>query len=215
MNSLSKKILCSFAAAIILTGCATSRSVLDVQVPTGQAIAASGKQVYINSVTEKRDFQVKPPTPDIPSLDPSEDQNDSIKSRAVGRKRNGYGKAMGDMLVKEGETVQSITYKSIREAFVEKGYSVLSNKDQITQDTYIVDATIDKFWAWMNPGFWSITLSSEISTDLTIQSGKISTPQKISVKAADSYQVATDGNWTEIIQKSLKLYIEELKSKLN
>ncbi len=215
MGSLSKKILWSFAAAIILTGCATSRSVLDVQLPTGQASPANGKQVYINSVTDKRAFQIKPPTPDIPSLDPSEGQNDSIKSRAVGRKRNGYGKAMGDMLVKEGDTVQSLTYKSIREAFIEKGYNVVSNKDQITKDTYIVDASIDKFWAWMNPGFWSITLSSEISTDLMIQSDKGATPQKVSVKASDGYQVATDGNWAEIIQRSLKLYIEELKSKLN
>ncbi len=122
---------------------------------------------------------------------------------------------MGDMLVKEGDTVQSLTYKSIREAFIEKGYNVVSNKDQITKDTYIVDASIDKFWAWMNPGFWSITLSSEISTDLMIQSDKGATPQKVSVKASDGYQVATDGNWAEIIQRSLKLYIEELKSKLN
>ena len=67
----------------------------------------------------------------------------------------------------------------------------------------------------MNPGFWQITLSSEISTDLAIKAPKGATSQQISVKAADGYQVATEANWTEIIQKSIQLYINDLKSKLN
>lgn len=119
------------------------------------------------------------------------------------------------MLLKEGETVQSLTNQSIQQAFTEKGYTVLSSKDQVTKDTYIVDANIQKFWAWMNPGFWQITLSSEISTDLAIKAPKGATSQQISVKAADGYQVATEANWTEIIQKSIQLYINDLKSKLN
>lgn len=64
-------------------------------------------------------------------------------------------------------------------------------------------------------GFWSITLSSEVSTDITVKSSKASTPIKASVKASDGYQVATEKNWTEIIQKSLQLYVEDLKAKLN
>lgn len=215
MSSFSSKLIITVATIFALTGCATSRSVLDVQPPSGQPGQANGKKVYINAVTDNRSFQTNPATPDIPSLDPSEDQSDSIKARAIGRKRNGYGKALGDMLLKEGETVQSLTYKSIQEAFVEKGYTVINNKDQINKDTYVVNASIDKFWAWMNPGFWSITLSSEVSTDITVKSSKASTPIKASVKASDGYQVATEKNWTEIIQKSLQLYVEDLKAKLN
>ena len=67
----------------------------------------------------------------------------------------------------------------------------------------------------MNPGFWQITLSSEVSTDLTVKSPKGITNQQISVKAADGYQVATENNWMEIIQKSIELYINDLKSKIN
>lgn len=215
MTSFSKKLLLIFATIIALTGCATSRSVLDVQVPSSPAVQANGKKVYVNSVTDNRGFQANPSTPDIPSLDPSEDQSDAIRSRAIGRKRNGYGKALGDMLLKDGETVQTLTFKSIQEAFSQKGYTVLTRKEDVTKDTYVVDANIDKFWAWMNPGFWSITLSSEVSTDLSIKSGKTTTPQKVSVKAADGYQVATEANWTEIIQKSIQLYVEQLKSKIN
>lgn len=211
----SLKLVSSLLIAIVVTGCATSRSNLDVQIPKAQNAQSNGKLVYINSVADKRVFQVNPPNPDIPSLDPSEDQNEQIKLRAIGRKRNGFGKALGDMLLKEGETVQSLTNQSIQQAFTEKGYTVLSSKDQVTKDTYIVDANIQKFWAWMNPGFWQITLSSEITTDLAIKAPKGATSQQISVKAADGYQVATEANWTEIIQKSIQLYINDLKSKLN
>ena len=211
----SLKVASSIFVALVITGCATSRSNLDVQIPKAENAQSNGKQVYINSVSDKRTFQVSPPNPDIPSLDPSEDQNEQIKLRAIGRKRNGFGKALGDMLLKEGETVQSLTNQSIQQAFTEKGYTVLSSKDQVTKDTYIVDANIQKFWAWMNPGFWQITLSSEIATDLAIKAPKGATSQQISVKAADGYQVATESNWTEIIQKSIQLYINDLKSKLN
>jgi hypothetical protein len=202
-------------SALAIGGCATSRSTLDIQLPKGQQAQSNGKQVYLNSVVDKRSFQVNPPNPDIPSLDPSEDQTEQIKARAIGRKRNGFGKALGDMLLKDGETVQSLTDKSIKQAFEEKGYSIINSKDRVTKDTYIVDANIQKFWAWMNPGFWQITLSSEISTDLTIKSSKGTTNQQISVKAADGYQVATESNWIEMIQKSIQLYINDLRSKLN
>ena len=124
-------------------------------------------------------------------------------------------KPLGDILLKDGETVQSLTDKSIKQAFADKGYIVITSKDAVTKDTYIVDANIQKFWAWMNPGFWQITLSSEVSTDLTIKSPKGTTNQQISVKAADGYQVATENNWMEIIQKSIELYINDLKSKIN
>jgi hypothetical protein len=202
-------------SALAIGGCATSRSTLDIQLPKGQQAQSNGKQVYLNSVVDKRSFQVNPPNPDIPSLDPSEDQTEQIKARAIGRKRNGFGKALGDMLLKDGETVQSLTDKSIKQAFEEKGYSIINSKDRVTKDTYIVDANIQKFWAWMNPGFWQITLSSEISTDLTIKSPKGTTNQHISVKAADGYQIATESNWVEMIQKSIQLYIDDLKKKIN
>lgn len=67
----------------------------------------------------------------------------------------------------------------------------------------------------MNPGFWQITLSSEISTELIIKSQTSPAVKQISIRASDGYQVATESNWTEIIQKSLQLYIDELKTKID
>jgi hypothetical protein len=36
----------------------------------------------------------------------------------------------------------------------------------------------------------------------------------VSVKASDNYQIATDGNWMEVVDNALRLYVDDLKSKL-
>lgn len=214
MQNLSK-LVCFSLLPLLFVGCATNRSSLEIQPPKKIQAQSNGKQIYINSVVDKRTFQISPPSPDIPSLDPSEDQSDQIKARAIGRKRNGFGKALGDILLKDGQTVQSLTDKSIKQAFEEKGYTVIQSGNNVNKDTFIVDANINKFWAWMNPGFWQITLSSEISTELIIKSQTSPAVKQISIRASDGYQVATESNWTEIIQKSLQLYIDELKTKID
>jgi uncharacterized lipoprotein YajG len=201
---------------VILGGCATSRSVLDISAPASDKVTTSsnGKYVYINTIIDKRVFEVSPSEPNIPSLNPSEDQSDQIKLRAVARKRNGFGKALGDMLLKEGQTVESLTAASIRQAFVEKGYRVIESKDKTNASTYIVDADIVKFWSWMNPGFLAISLSTEVSTGLTIKSPEGTNKQTISVKESDYYQTAMENNWVAVINMALRAYVDELKSKL-
>jgi uncharacterized lipoprotein YajG len=201
---------------LALGGCATSRSVLDIPTPVTSVspAAAATRTVVINSATDKRRFEVAPSEPNIPSLDPSEEQSDKIKARSVGRKRNTFGKALGDILLTDGKTVESLTRDSVQQAFAEKGYRLLASKDQATGETLVVDASIDKFWAWMNPGFASITLSTEISTDLRISAASGSETQTVSIKSSGNYQTGMEGNWVEVINKALRLYIDELKTKL-
>ncbi len=200
---------------LLLGGCATSRSVLDIPPPASSNIAQpNGKEVFINTASDKRVFEANPSIPSIPSLDPSEEQNDKVRLRSIARKRNGFGKALGDILLKEGQTVESLTTASIRQAFIEKGYRVVDSKDKATESTYVVDADIAKFWSWMNPGFWAITLSTEISTGISIKSPQGTDKQTVSVKAADNYQTGVEGNWIEVMNKALRAYIDDLKTKL-
>ncbi|MEI7431824.1 MAG: flagellar biosynthesis protein [Betaproteobacteria bacterium] len=211
----ANSLIVALLACLTLGGCATSRSALDVSVPAASNVSQpNGKTVFINSAVDKRSFQTAPSTPEIPSLDPSEDQSDKVRLRAIGRKRNGFGKALGDILLKEGSTVETMTSASIAQAFSDNGYRVIANKNEATNETFIVDASINKFWAWMNPGMWAITLSTEISTDLTIKSSNGSEIKKVSVKASDNYQVGTESNWIEVIDKALRLYVDDLKSKI-
>ena len=211
----TRNIIAAAFFCLTLVGCATNRSALDLSLPASTPAAQqNGKTVYINTALDKRIFQTAPSSPDIPSLDPSEDQNDKIKLRALGRKRNSYGKALGDILLTEGNTVETMTSASISQAFSESGYRVITNKNEVSSETVIVDANINKFWAWMNPGFWAIALSSEISTDLTLKTPANQQIKKVSVKASDNFQMATESNWVEVINKALQLYIDDLKSKL-
>ena len=100
LNRIAIYSLATFA----LAGCAAGRATVDVSAPHGTN-PATGKYVRIDSVQDKRTFTVKPPSADMASLDPDEDSSDESKARAIGRKRNGYGKALGDVVLPEGKTV--------------------------------------------------------------------------------------------------------------
>lgn len=203
-------------AVSVLGGCATSRSVIDASVPATNVApqAANGQEVFINLPKDNRVFEIAPGEPNIPSLDPSESSGDSIRARAIGRKRSGFGKALGDILLPEGQTVAALTKASIRRAFQAKGYRVLDDKEQISSNTYVVDTDLQKFWSWINLGFMSLTLSTEISANIDIKRAGESDRKTISVKASDTFQTAAEGNWAEVMKKAQKIFIDDLAAKL-
>jgi len=211
-SKLKLSIVTIFISVLFLSGCATNRWVIDVPMPaSGEVSKSNGKEIYINSVTDSRVFEVSPPEPNIPSLDPDEKQGDKIKQRAIARKRNGFGKGLGDILLPEGKTVESLISATLRQAFIENGYTVLNKKEQITDNTYLVDARINKLWSWMNPGFWAITLSTEITTDIAIKNKGATNEKVVSVKVSDTFQTGVESNWIEVMQSGLKAYINKLK----
>lgn len=204
----------AFATSILFfTGCATKRGEVALQVPTTktETVPSNGKQVYINSILDKRMFEPKPADPSTPSLDPSEAQNDVIKSRAVGRKRNSYGMALGDILLNEKQSVSSVIKDSLKEALTDKGYHIIDNKEHVTPQTYIADIKILKFWSWMNMGFWALTLSCEIETNVDFKQEGSSKTYNLHVKAADSFQTGMESNYIEVMQKALKEYTYQAK----
>ena len=77
------------SGACFLNGCATSRGIVSLATPTSDKFATSkGIEIYIQSVVDKRIFEAAPKSPNIPSLDPAEPQNDTIKLRAIARKNS-------------------------------------------------------------------------------------------------------------------------------
>lgn len=217
MKTLSKISTFLLAIAILsLTGCATNRGIVGLKLPeTITQSQANGKQIFIKSVIDKREFQENPKTQDIPSLGfgGAANSSEEIKKRAIARKRNSYGKALGDILLEEGQTVETVITDSLKRSFSEIGYQVIENENKIKHDTIIINATIQKFWAYMTPGFWAITLTSDISTKIIINepSKDGMKTKEITVKSEGKYQVASGGNWMEIIHKSLQKYITEVK----
>lgn len=151
-------------------------------------------------------------TQDIPSLGfgGAESSTKELKLRAIGRKRNSFGQALGDILLEPGQTVETVIANTLKRSFTEAGYKVLTNKENITEDAIVLKVSIEKFWAYMTPGFWAITLSSDISTNIEITQNGIDTIT-ITVHSEGKYRVGTEGNWMEIIHESLQKYISEVK----
>jgi hypothetical protein len=205
-------------STLLFSGCAVKRGEVSLNVPQAATPAApaalNGKEVYVNSISDQRVFELKPAQPNIPSLDPSAPQDETTKSRAVGRKRNGYGMALADILLSNGQTVPGIIQKTLEEAFQEQGYLVLHDKTKVSPQTYLVDATIQQFWSWMNMGFWALTISCEIETNVTMHKEGFKQTYPIHVKAADSFQTGMESNYIEMMQKALQAYSADVKKEI-
>ncbi|MDP3540247.1 MAG: hypothetical protein Q8S26_16250 [Azonexus sp.] len=190
----------------ITSGCATNRSEVQLAIPASsslQASASKGVTVVIRSVKDERVFENSPSDPSIPSLgfEGSANATQELKSRAIARKRNGFGKALGDVVLQDGQTVPAIVQESLSSAFQQAGYRV-AKEASASSPTLLVDVRIRKFWAWMTPGFWALTFESRIETDLNIE-GKVA-PIAIQAYATESRQLGTDSAWMEIIGKALQ-----------
>lgn len=192
--------------ATLTSGCATNRSEVQLSAPTAsptQAVAAKNVNVIIRSIKDEREFENAPSDPSTPSLgfEGSANATQALKSRAIARKRNGFGKALGDVVLQDGQTVPSLIENTLTSAFQQAGYKVSAQPSAGTP-SLVVDVRIKKFWAWMTPGFWALTFQSRIETELNIEGRP--TPLRIDVLATESRQLGTDSAWMEIVSKGLK-----------
>lgn len=169
--------------------------------------------MLIRLIKDERQFAEAPSDPSIPSLSHEGSTNASaeLKARAIARKRNTFGKALGDVTLQEGQTVADVVRSNLGAAFQQAGYGVVP---QGTQDpsALAVDVTIKQFWAWMTPGFWALTFEAKIETDLDIKSaGQVMT---IKAYAQDSGQLGTDSAYVGIVSKALESFRAEAAAKI-
>jgi hypothetical protein len=189
-------------AASFLTGCVVGRTTVNVSAPQGTN-PAMGKYVRIDSVQDKRTFTVKPPSADMASLDPDEDSSDASKARAIGRKRNAYGKALGDVVLPEGKTVSGLVEGALTTGFQEAGYIVVKQGDTNFAAATPVAAQIVDFWAWFQPGFWSVTTNQKSELQLSGDVGGLHGAQTVKTRVSESRQVVVSSDWQEIVEKGL------------
>lgn len=195
----------------MLAGCATSRSQIKLQSPVvapSASAAGNGRVVVIKSVTDERVFEQAPSDPSTPSLGfgGSDSATAQVKSQAIGRKRNGFGKALGDVLLQQGQTVQDVVRENLTAALEQSGYKVESQADA-NVNPVVLDVRIKKFWSWFQPGFWAITLHSDIATELQVEGGGASF--EVQAHAEDKRQAATEHAWMEITQQGLEKFRAE------
>jgi uncharacterized lipoprotein YajG len=212
MNVRTLGALALVVASAVLGGCATSRSEVKIAPPAvAAAPATKARAVVIQSVRDERLFATAPSEPSTPSLG-SEGSGDAVKARAIARKRNGYGQALGDVLLQDGQTVTELVRENIAAAFRQAGYRVANDVASAGPSPLLVDVRIKKFWSWMQPGFVAITMHSSIETDVQVGGGGPAT--SVSVNIQDSRQIAGDSAWVETVEKALAAYRLQAAGKL-
>lgn len=212
MSTLFSK--CSRALALVTlaalaTGCATSRSIVDIDVPA-LSQASAGEKVAIVALDE-RTFERKPRSADIPSLKSGEIDDTRFTERAIARKRNGYGKALGDVLLPSGKRVDELVRIAVANAYTEAGYHVVS-ADEANSDVRNVKVHIKQFWSWFSPGFFQVAVNNKAHLILEPAGAKA---LDINTEVKDGMQVVTDSDWKHITDRGLQAITAEVKSKLD
>jgi hypothetical protein len=165
--------------------------------------------VVFGAITDEREFMESPNDPSTPSLGfgGADKATDDVKARAIGRKRNGWGKALGDVLLQPGHTVEGAIQENLTAAFEQAGYQVKDSADA-GPSALVVDVHIKQFWSWFTPGAFVVTLSSNITTDLAFKG--VAAPIVVSTHVEDGHAIATDSDWIQIVDKGLDAYRAEV-----
>lgn len=202
------------ALVLFAGGCATSRGVLDIRPNAIPDNPASGRALVIASVVDNRKFELKPASPEIPSLKNGEIGDDTIKSRAVGRKRNGYGKALGDILLPEDRTVNQVVEEYLTRAFREAGYRVVAKDSADATNAKVLKVSIDTLWSWMTPGMWVISVENRSAVTITPNPSGASAPMNVGGYAILKAGAAPSGLWEGVMRNGLSNLMDNTRDQL-
>src|SRR5262249_6963628 len=161
----------------------------------------------------ERVFEQAPKEPNIPSLgfEGAEKATAEVKARAIGRKRGGFGKAFGDVLLEDGQTASGVVRQHLTNALEQDGYQVVNDASKAQPSTPVLDVHIKQFWTWVSPGFWAISLSNRITTDLAFSGNP--TPIVIDVEKKEGFQVIVESDWIKVVNKALDEYRSQVVTK--
>lgn len=209
------RIACVVAAMALLGGCAASRSVVLPDAGTAIENPAQGLAVRIDKVEDARRFEAAPNTPDIPSLPGNDLLNSSLTSRAIGRKRGGFGLALGDVLLPEGQTVSQLVRDAVAQGFRRAGYRVLAAGEPGYEQATPITARINEFWSWFNPGFAQVTIKNRASIDVAGTLPPLKGGVTIRSEVSEGMQAVFEDDWRKIAGKGLVGITEKIQAVLN
>ena len=204
------------AATVLETGCALTRSEVKLASPEANQASYSvtkSTAILIRSVTDERVFEDAPSEPSVPSLghEGSAQASADVKARAFARKRNAFGRALGDVLLENGQTVSSVVRDNLVSAFREAGYRTTSNRVEAGASPMIVDVHVKQFWVWTENTFGAFILNANIETSLVTNNA--ASPTVASVHTENIVRTGSDTNRVETIDKALKDYHAQVAEK--
>ena len=212
MNARKCVAISVLAFVGLFSGCATTTSTIDVQHAQAPAVATKGF-AKITEVRDIRRFDAAPKDPSTPSLENAQElKNVAITSRAVARKRGGYGMAFANVLLPEGRTVELVVREAAARALTEQGYEVVDAKSPHFENALPMQIDIDQFWAWFTPGFWQVTV--EFRSLLLVKGEGLTGRKEVSVRgnAVVKGMAVTDSEWKEVVVAGVNDLTKSLKA---
>jgi hypothetical protein len=199
------------SAVSMLGACATSRSQISLDVPAPAVVVSNGdKLAVIETVTDQRHFEADPDEPSTPSLKRGDKYTldaDGRKS-AIARKRNGYGMAIGDIVLLPPQTVETIARDLVGAGLQQRGYRIVAAGDA-PADALRVKVGIDEFWAWLTPGFWALDMESRLKTVMQVGDSQLVTVAAYGKKTAPT---AREDNWKQAYDRVFQDYLQKQKA---
>jgi uncharacterized lipoprotein YajG len=200
------------ATLLLQSGCVAGRRTLSLSVPTGSVLAATKGKAHVVSVTDNRVFENKPSSPSTPSIDGDVSSISAAqKDRMIGRQRNGFGHAMGDIGLEENDSVTKRVRLLVEEGLRRDGYQVTSD----SEGAMPVTVSVDKFWVWMTPGMWALTFEARIMASITLTTAAGSSTFVVLGEGTNHGQSAKDGNWMEAYQPAFEAFLANFKREID
>jgi hypothetical protein len=205
-------LLLSLAAVLTQTGCVTGRRTFSVPIPTDAHTTATKGPIYISSVTDDRVFQNKPRDPSTPSIDGDvTSMSAEQKNHMIGRQRNTWGHAMGDIALADGDTVTNRAKALVEEGLRRKGYEI--SEDPAAPASLAI--SVEEFWAWMSPGAFALSFEAKVTTKLTLKNEHGTAKTTVRGHGLNHGQFVKDGNWLEALEPAFKEYLANFSTALD
>lgn len=188
------------------------RRTVELEVPQAGNYPSGRGTVHVGQVVDARDFQNKPSQPSTPSVDGDVNKiSDEERSRMIGRQRNGYGKAEGDIATPGDTSVPELTRELVEEAMRRRGYSVAGADDAGLS----VEVTINEFWAWATPGMWSMPFEARLYCTLVASSPTENKRLTIRGYGINQVQIASDANWALAYRRAFEDFLDKAQDELD
>src|SRR5882724_8551035 len=192
------------AAIALQTGCVVGRRSFELPVQSHDIPAATRGKVYIAAVTDDREFQNKPSDPSVPSIDGDVMKiSAQEKDQMIGRQRNTWGRAMGDIALPAGDTVTKRMRLLVEQGLMRKGYEISGDPGASRSLTI----SVTEFWAWTTPGFWALTFEAKLSCSIVETDASGVHTAIVKGYGLNHGQFAKDANWQQAYEPAFEDFI--------
>ncbi len=209
MNTL--KILVIALLGLLASGCVTGTRNIDLEQPSFMSKKTAAGTIYISEIKDSRNFEAEPRDPSTPSVDGDLMTTSKEKlATLIGRQRNGFGAAMGDVALPEGQNVQSKMKSLIAAGLKARGYTVSDSENADMK----LNVSISDFWAWFSPGMWSVSFEAKLKSILNFETNGESKEVVVEGYGINKGQIASDANWQLAYSRAFMDYMVKFEEAL-